>query len=117
MGTGDRSRALTTRVNNLTTSRDEDRRRKDRPAVTRSCFAPSPSTLPLDPHGDTPCRGLGRAGAFAGPRERAAWKVSGKKKCFNGGEVETSVWFWLQPPHFSYEEANSEGTPARARGS
>lgn len=58
-------------------------------------------------------RPAGRLGGSAGgpPRTRLPRQLT------PGGEVETSLWFWLQTPHFPHEKANSEGTPARARGS
>lgn len=37
-------------------------------------------------------------------------KVSGKKTCFDHSKIEKLVWFLQQPPHFSYEKSNSEGT-------
>lgn len=53
---------------------------------------------------------------MSGQRNEQRGKVSGKKTCFHHSKIKKLVWFLHQPPHFSYEKSNSEGTQDTAAG-
>lgn len=123
MGVGDGSRVTTRRVSNQTSETATGglgREEQERPAIAGAASPLPRPRGPSDPQEDMAVRGP-RLRCHQPWPERGLRQAAGtgsvesqrKEMCFHGGQVETSVRFWLQPPHFSDEKANSEGTPAR----